>query len=82
METVQSGIAEEDIHDTVGELMNIVSGNVKSLLPQPSFVALPQVVIGRATIVWPGTDPVCRLDVGWDEHLVTIEVLRGEAPRW
>ncbi|GAA2635536.1 hypothetical protein GCM10010399_80370 [Dactylosporangium fulvum] len=73
-------VKADDVRDATGELMNIVTGNVKSLLPQPSHVSLPQVVLGRADVQWPGADRVCGITVGWDEHVVTVEVLRGETP--
>jgi chemotaxis protein CheX len=36
----------EDMQDTAGELTNMVGGNVKALLPQPSRLSLPSVVEG------------------------------------
>ncbi|WP_238014903.1 chemotaxis protein CheX [Dactylosporangium sp. AC04546] len=77
LELDPAGVKPEDVQDAAGELMNIVTGNVKSLLPQPSHVALPQVVVGAADVLWPGTEPVCSVPVAWDDHVVTIEVLRG-----
>ncbi|GAA2326189.1 chemotaxis protein CheX [Dactylosporangium salmoneum] len=74
-------VKPDDIQDATGELMNITAGNLKSLLPQPSHLALPQVVVGRAEILWPGTNLLARAAVGWSDHRVTIEILHGEAPR-
>jgi chemotaxis protein CheX len=75
------GVRPEDIQDATGELMNIMAGNVKSLLPQPSHLALPQVVVGRAAVLWPGTRLLGRAAVAWNDHTVTVEVLHGDAPR-
>ncbi|GGM88181.1 chemotaxis protein CheX [Dactylosporangium sucinum] len=77
LELDPAAVKPDDVQDAAGELMNIVTGNVKSLLPQPSHVSLPQVVIGEADVLWPGAEPVCGAAVAWDQHLVTIEVLRG-----
>jgi len=74
-------VKPDDIQDAAGELMNIVAGNVKSFLPKPSHLALPQVVVGRAEILWPGTRLLSRVRVHWDVHQVTVEVLEGVAPR-
>jgi chemotaxis protein CheX len=41
-------LSEEEACDAVGELANIVSGNVKSLLPAPSALSLPSVTTGDA----------------------------------
>jgi chemotaxis protein CheX len=45
-------IADEDVtdadrQDVAAELVNMVGGNLKSLLPGPSFLSLPTVVAGR-----------------------------------
>ncbi len=36
-------VGEQEIHDTLAELINMVGGNLKSLLPQPNDLGLPQV---------------------------------------
>jgi hypothetical protein len=76
-----NGVKPDDIQDATGELMNIMAGNVKSLLPHPSHLALPQVVVGRASVLWPGTRLLGRAAVAWNADSVTIEVLHGDAPR-
>jgi chemotaxis protein CheX len=37
------GIAEVDLDDALGELTNMIGGNIKSLLPAPSHLSLPHV---------------------------------------
>lgn len=39
--------ASADIDDAVGEVANMIGGNVKSLVPGPSLLSLPAVVIGE-----------------------------------
>ena len=34
---------EEDVADALGELANVVGGNVKAVLPGPSVLGLPEV---------------------------------------
>lgn len=41
---------EKEVRDAVGELTNLVAGAVKSLLPEPSYLALPIVTQGLDTI--------------------------------
>jgi chemotaxis protein CheX len=36
----------DDVCDALGELTNMVAGNVKALLPQPSVISLPTVAFG------------------------------------
>jgi chemotaxis protein CheX len=68
----------DDLTDAVGELVNILAGNVKSLLPQPSHLSLPQVVVGTATVVWPGTAVVEAVEITWREQPVLLSLLHGE----
>ena len=61
----------EDIEDGLGELANVVGGNVKAVLPGPSVLGLPEV--GDAPeVIDPGD--VCRLDVLWRGQSLTISV--------
>jgi chemotaxis protein CheX len=42
-------VSQEDVSDVLGELANIVGGNVKAMLPDGCFLSLPQVVMAPAT---------------------------------
>lgn len=42
----ESAISPEEVQDTVGELTNMLAGNIKALLPQPSRISLPAVALG------------------------------------
>lgn len=44
-------ISDTDVADAVGELTNMVGGNIKSLLPEPSSLSLPVVVQGSNPVV-------------------------------
>lgn len=39
-------VAADQMHDTVGELTNIVGGNLKALLPGPCYLTMPAVAAG------------------------------------
>ncbi|MEV6931961.1 chemotaxis protein CheX [Dactylosporangium sp. NPDC051485] len=84
LELPTAGVRLEDIVDAAGELLNIVAGNVKSLLPQPSVVALPQVVLGEADVLWPGAAAACELRTGFEEWAVLLSVLEVDSlgPKW
>ncbi len=41
-------VSDDDVADAVGELTNMVGGNIKSLLPEPSTLSLP--VVAQGTI--------------------------------
>jgi chemotaxis protein CheX len=55
---------DEDVADAVGELVNMIGGNVKSLMPGPSVLSLPVVAAGRVARSSDTTE-VCRLDAWW-----------------
>jgi chemotaxis protein CheX len=43
----ESGVVEEsEVRDAVGELANILGGNLKIILPQPTRISLPEVGVG------------------------------------
>ncbi|MEV5001587.1 chemotaxis protein CheX [Nocardioides sp. LML1-1-1.1] len=57
-------VADADVADAVGELVNMVGGNLKSLMPGPSVLSLPAVAAGRAVFASDVVE-VCRLDLAW-----------------
>jgi hypothetical protein len=64
-------IEPEDVADALGELANVLGGNVKSLLPGPSSLGLPQTGPNP-----PATRPddLCRVDAQWRGQALTITV--------
>lgn len=65
------GVTDADTADAVGELVNMIGGNVKSLMPGPSALSLPTVAAGRAAFSSEITE-VLRLDVLWREAPVRV----------
>jgi chemotaxis protein CheX len=61
----------EDIEDALGELANVVGGNVKAVLPGPCVLGLPEV--GSAPEA-PLPADVCRVDLLWRGQSLTISV--------
>lgn len=43
----EAEVTREHLEDTMGEMANMVGGNVKSLIPPPNSLSLPTVVEGR-----------------------------------
>jgi chemotaxis protein CheX len=67
----------EDVADALGELANVVGGNVKAVLPGPSVLGLPEV--GTAPRVFSPAD-TCRVDAQWRGRPLTISVQGTPAP--
>jgi chemotaxis protein CheX len=62
---------QDDIEDALGELANVVGGNVKAVLPGPSVLGLPEV--GNAPAAGSPAD-TCRVDLLWRGQSLTISV--------
>ena len=62
---------DEEIQDGLGELANVVGGNVKGVLPGPSVLGLPEV--GSAPKAGSPAD-TCRVDLLWRGQSLTISV--------
>jgi chemotaxis protein CheX len=64
-------VTEEDLTDVMGELANIVGGNVKSMLPPNTAVSLPHVVTGSSNR-FPMTRQIAELSGTWLEEPFSI----------
>ena len=64
---------DADVADAVGELVNMVGGNIKSLMPGPSVLSLPAVAAGRAAHP-SGASEVARFDGVWAGQPVRVAV--------
>src|SRR5262245_14915283 len=54
-------VTDADILDAAGELVNVIGGNVKSLLPQPSNLSLPITSDSGRHVRYPGTCEIACL---------------------
>lgn len=59
-------VVEEDIRDAVGELANIIGGNLKALLPQPTLISLPKVAQASSTQSDPDSTCIVAFSCGAD----------------
>ncbi len=67
----------EEVTDAFGELTNMVGGNLKSLVPQPSSLSTPSVAVGGDyEIRVPGAVRLNHLGLMWEGHIVTVSVWR------
>lgn len=66
-----SPVAPDDVFDAVGELANMVGGNVKSLAPEPSRLGLP--AVGRGPLPDGGVVE-CEADLDWGGSVVRVVV--------
>ncbi len=66
-------VTQEDVSDVLGELANIVGGNVKAMLPPGCFLSLPQVVLAPESATrYPSAVQVAGLYGTWRGEPVSI----------
>ncbi|WP_409330294.1 chemotaxis protein CheX [Trujillonella humicola] len=60
----------EDVEDALGEIANVVGGNVKAVLPGPSVLGLPET--GSTPPVPGPPEDTCRVEFLWRGQPLTI----------
>ncbi|WP_432563877.1 chemotaxis protein CheX [Kineococcus sp. SYSU DK003] len=73
-------LTDEDVYDSLGEVSNIVGGNIKALVPDAGPLGLP--VVSTAKPLHGASDRLAaRLDANWQGQWLTFEVwLAAAAP--
>ncbi|HWH01553.1 MAG TPA: chemotaxis protein CheX [Pilimelia sp.] len=75
-------VGEDDIADVLGELVNIIGGNVKSMLPTGSFISLPHVTTNAgARTHFPSAVQVCELSGTWRGEHMSFSMWQSEGER-
>jgi chemotaxis protein CheX len=65
----------DEVCDALGELTNMVAGNVKALLPQPSALSLPTVAFGSDyEIAVVGTRPIASVSFTSETYPLVVSV--------
>jgi CheY-specific phosphatase CheX len=54
-------VEDDLIQDALGELTNMTGGNIKSLLPEPSYLSLPAVAVTKNAMRVPGSELVSKV---------------------
>lgn len=74
----EAELTDEEVADAFGEIVNIVGGNLKCLLPEPSELSLPTVTQGAGIVVSiPGAHLLERVDLGCEGERVGITLWGG-----
>ena len=73
-------VSEADLADVLGELANIIGGNVKSMLPDGCFISLPHVVtVPTSANHWPAAEQICELAGLWGGEQISISMWQSRA---
>lgn len=67
-------VSEMDVADTMGEIANMVGGNLKNSLPDPTLLSLPVVAQSMSPSLVKDAEPVCRLGFTWQGGPLRIVV--------
>jgi len=70
-------VTQNEIIDAIGELANMVGGNVKSMLPGPSVLSLPAVVQGQLAV--PGAHVVREVHLTWRNEPLAVSLWQQAA---
>lgn len=69
--------AQSDIRDAIGELANMMAGNIKAVLPHPSRIGLPVVAFGNDyQLQVLGTVTAARVAYDFDGDVLTVTLVR------
>lgn len=70
----------DDVRDALGELTNMVAGNVKALLPSPCNLSLPAVALGTDyALSVLGTTSLARVSFMCDDSPLVVTLLQRSA---
>jgi chemotaxis protein CheX len=64
----------EDRKDAVGELINMIGGNIKALLPQPCTLSVPLLGVEGQDQLFPSTDLVTHCQFAYKEKSFAISL--------
>jgi chemotaxis protein CheX len=71
-------VGPEDLSDVLGELANIVGGNVKAMLPAGALLSLPQVVLApESATKYPNAERITGLYGRWEGEPISISMWRS-----
>ena len=69
-------VTADQINDALGELTNIIGGNIKALLPEPSQLSMPAVTEGTDYLFSvPGSRPMAEMSFTCDGNPFQITIL-------
>src|SRR5262245_9205552 len=68
--------SDDEVKDALGELTNMIGGNVKAQLRQPSRLSLPSVTEGADySVTVPGSRPLTKVTFDCDGQVMSVTLL-------
>ena len=76
-DTDAGAVSGDEVADAVGELANIIGGNIKGMIADPCELSLPMVATGENySVRIPGTEVVSEVTLSSAGHPFRISVAR------
>ncbi|HET9060562.1 MAG TPA: chemotaxis protein CheX [Acidimicrobiales bacterium] len=75
----ESEVTTTDVVDAVGELVNVVGGNIKALLPGPTVLSLPNVLEGEPPVHMDNLELEQEVRFSWMAEPVVVSVWASNA---
>lgn len=69
-----------EVADAIGEIANMIGGNIKALMPGPSQLSLPAVTDRESGILVPGGELVVNESFEWGGERLRVQVLQRREP--
>lgn len=66
----------EQVQDALGELTNMTGGNIKAVLPEPSYLSLPAVAVTDFHMHIPGTELITTVNFTCNNQNFSVTVVR------
>jgi len=77
-----SEVSQDDVSDVLGELANIVGGNVKAMLPPGALLSLPQVTLApESTARFPNSQRIGGVYGLWEGEPVSVSMWHGRGEK-
>ena len=78
----ESEVSQEDVSDVLGEMANIIGGNVKAMLPPGALLSLPQVMLApEATSRYPNAERISGAYGMWDGEPVSVSMWQSRSEK-
>ena len=75
-------VGQEELQDALGEMTNMIGGNIKSLMFPSCHISLPIVAIGGHLLHFPMTETACKITMKCLGQLFQVTILRQKKSRF
>lgn len=73
---------QEELQDALGEITNMIGGNMKALMPPPCHLSLPIVAVSGHSLHFPMTEVVCKVTMKSLDHLFQVTIMKQKESKF